>query len=259
MREFLVYCRRLLLPLGLGLAVLLPQQMYPEAFSMDGWSALLMAVGGPAVRESNQILSLLMGLIPTAAFLAVITDFFRQDFIIAYVYVFTRFGRKTTWFFRRLGKLTGVVFVYVFCRYGLAAATVLAFGNRFSGTALDTVLTAFSLEFLFYLFLAVLVGCVSLPLGESKAFVCVLLLTAGSILPALGQPHAPYLLPFANGQLFWHDGLLLPEAIGKLECVIPGFTPIKSILSEAAMLLCTVAVSGYAIVKKDLLTLIGGE
>ncbi len=261
MREFFIYCRRLLLPLGLALALAIPEQMCPEVLSMDGWAALLTAVGGPMTRSKTELLSILDSMIPIAAFLAVTADFFRQDFIIAYVYVFTRFGRKSTWFFRRLGKLFLLVFAYVLCRYAIAVGTALAFGCRFSMAAppLLAVMAAFFLEFMFFLFLSVLVNCLSLPLGESKAFVCVLLLTAGSLLLALAEKPWGYLLPFANGQLFWHDGLTLPDAIGALNCAIPGFTPAGSLLSSAVMTLCTVAVSGYAIAKKDLLTLIGDE
>lgn len=85
----------LLLPMFLILLFLWGSD--PKYVEYDGWSALasvFCVIRNPA---DENFLDVLMGLVPYVVFLFLFSQEYREDFVISYCYVFTRYRGRGTW------------------------------------------------------------------------------------------------------------------------------------------------------------------
>lgn len=211
-----------------------------QAANAEGMeSFLLMVFGG---IEDRSLMALIGGLltkgIPMVFFFYVFGACFHQDFIISFIYGFTRLNNRKSWLdkkalFLAAQALVAWLWIFLVCYlfgvlYGL---------EQNAGFGLVALL--FLTNFLPFLALTFLQNCISIWIGVTKSFFLLLafylLSLAFGVLTA-AQPACSqfvfYLLPPVNGMYLWHEAALSPPAEERLaQLAIEGFSLWKSFAS----------------------------
>lgn len=273
-RPVLKSLKKIVLLLPLFIVLLFMWSSDPEYVEYDGWSALasvFCVVENPA--DAN-LLSVLMGLVPYVVFIFVFSQEYREDFVISYCYVFTRYRGRGTWALQKGAQLLLTVVIHVFLLFGGNIIVALCRGYRFpiSKEMLGmTLLLYLSVVLSMYLFV-LLANVLSLPMGGTRAYfvtvVGYLLLTLGVILTCKPPVWRLGVLvnPAAQAMYFLHSDAVFPELFGRMVhsgmypfSDIPGFPAVYSLIYLAAAAVIVQAVFIRLLNRKDLISMIGGE
>lgn len=256
------------LPIGLYAFMWLRNCLPADRWDQNGWVCMALGVGGSFSPYANDTITLLLSMVPQLVILYLYAGYFRQDFIISYTYVFTRYGKKSRWFFGRLrGLFLLVTFQYLLLYlaaflFGLSAGYAFSPSFEMIGMLGQSFLLNVLVTFLFVFGTNLL----SMPFGETRACLFSIILYvftfSGAVFIAQMQNSALswllYALPAANAQVLWHFDRILPVQIQAFVSDIPAFSVMGSLCVTILEILCVIALFRCALERRDLNELIGG-
>lgn len=266
-RSFARWLCRALIPIALSCFLWYSRCLPIQQLQGNGWDCMAVALGGSFIIQNADIMMDLLLLTPQILLLYLYADYFRQDFMVHYVYVFTRYGQKRRWFCHRwfglLGMVAGQYLLYMAASFVFA----LTAGYRFpmAGEKLLLLAQIWLLNVLLVFFLALLTNMLSLPLDEVKA--CFFIIVGYSLSFVGGQVAIQgsgrgawllFLLPAAHQQYWWHTDCLLPAPLQGLGGSLPGFPVAGSVCVLLVSIALLTVVFQRLLEKKDMLDMIGG-
>lgn len=240
----------------------------PDRMGYDGWSALasvFCVMVNPAVSD---FVSAAIGLVPYVIFIYSFSQEYREDFLINYCYVFTRYRGRGAWAMQKAVQLLLTVSIHFLLLFLGVIAVAMCMGYRFPisvGMLCMTLLLYLSITLGIYLFLLA-ANILSLPMGGTRAYfltiAAYMLLAFGSVGATKGTGSLSALLanPAAQGMYFFHGDAIVPPVFGMTTGAgAEGFFVFYSLVYLAAAAVLVQGAFIWALNHKDLISMMGGE
>jgi hypothetical protein len=218
---------------------------------------IIFLLGGFSLNEEYRLnmIDFLATLLPIIIFLYLTAKFMLEDFAISSIYVFTRNGSKTLWYFKQIYKIFYLAIIFTLIRI----LTVLIFGyllhlkiDNFDNF-ITILLFIIILNVLVLFVLSLLINIVSLKFNVTIGYIVSYgLLTISSLIPVYSKGiiriAAAFSLPSNQMMLRFHD-LRNLEKILNFSSYIKDFSVNYSIVYLCVFSLVLVS-SGYFIIRK---------
>lgn len=240
----------------------------PEYMGCDGWSALASVFCVMVNPTTDDFVGAAIGLVPYVIFIYVFSQEYREDFLISYCYVFTRYRQWGAWAMQKAAQLLLTVAIHFLLLFLGVIAAAMCMGYRFpiSAEMLSmTLLLYLSITLGIYLFLLV-ANVLSLPMGGTRAFfltvAAYMLLAFGAVGATKGAGSLVALLanPAAQSMYFFHGDAIVPPAFGATAGAgAEGFFVIYSLVYLAVAVVLVQGAFIWTLNHKDLISMIGGE
>lgn len=190
---------------------------------------------------------------------------FREELVIAYPYVFTRYGSKRSWLFKQFVNISKKIAVYVSSQIIIVAIVSIFFSEKINinSDILYSLFITLVLHYLHMHFWTSLSNMLAVKLGDSVGITLALgsiaiCLFLGRLVYLNNLPKILlYLLPTANLMYFWHTDSYTGVFAGEVS-QITGFYLSGSILALLVMILLIYLIFMYLLEKQDSIELIGG-
>lgn len=210
------------------------------------------------VAFESILLTILQKGSPMIFFLYLFSTFFQQDFLISYVYVFTRINKRQKWLNRKVFSLCTQLFFALFLAFALVYLCGSLFGLEYK-INIPYLIRLFLTNYFVIVSLSFLQNCLSLWCGATKSFFILLFFYAISLVvgiltlqnPAFTQFGFYLLLPI-NGMYLWHEGAFYAHEY-QVSLSIQGFAFWKSYLACLLWLGFTYTITLFKMKRCDLL------
>lgn len=239
-----------------------------EAWGKNGWNCIAICAGGIPTFFSDDFIAIFLYCIPMVVSFYLYGDFFRQDFIISYVYVFTRYGEKKKWI---LGKLISVLLLITLqtalvCLCIIIVGVILGYSFMpITQSMIFMLLQIFLLNTLSLFLFVLFENLLSFRQGEAKACfltIClyIILLIAGLQLGRLDKIGIWMLRlnPVCQSMYLWHGDAILPTECQNAFLGSESYTVMWSVLFLFFMIAVIIVLFYQMIQKKDLMDIVGG-
>lgn len=253
--------------LPLYIILMLRWGVEPQMWDSNGWNCIAYTFSISMSPDSQDVLNILFSVAPYLIFLYLFSQEYREDFIINYSYVFTRYQKKRNWFFKKAGQLLLIIAIqFILLFLGIwVLALCLGYVFPFSPDMLAMVILLYLTNVFTMYFLLLMENFLSLPLGGTKSFffvmVAFILLLVLAIISCQTTAWPPifFINPAAQSLYFLHSDAFYPDPYSSIGFQIPDFPVFYSLLYLVILIIVVMYVFLRLLNRKDLINMIGGD
>lgn len=239
----------------------------PDIWENNGYVCFAITFGGVLPDSFTDLISLLITLVPIIAIIHIFSDYMRSDFIINYVYVFTRLGKKSKWLFQKSRQLFFEISLIYLIMFFITFVFSIGLGYKFSSINLEMFILLISLYLLnvFTMFLIIFfLNILSLKIGSVRAFMITIFAYILQLILSMlfynNKFFTTYicaLFPVSQQMYFWHNNIPIPTQLENfIQNPINEFYLIKSFVLLLFYIGITYTLSYVLINKQDLTSIV---